>query len=578
MRDGAREVMSSLRCFPARSAPAIRSSQSDPLRDVLAPNAVNRPIVPTELAPLRPVLTAEAMREADRRTIEDYGIPSLVLMETASRATADAVVRRYGPADELTLTFLCGKGNNGGDGLVAARVLYDWGARVRVVTMSGPDGMSEDAVHNYRLLDHLAGEDQHGRLALYEFDSLGQIAAFDTPDVYVDALLGTGLNSAPRSPMDEVVAWLNEQPQPVVAVDMPTGLHSDTGEVLGGAVRANLTVTMAALKAGLLLGEGPGVAGRVVVADIGIPGFVMREVMRQDGCARQPTEDAVRGWLPERAFDAHKYSAGLALVVAGSPGLTGAPVMASQAAARIGAGAVVCACQEEVQPVLAQKMTEVMTLALPEGDRGGLDPHGAWEALQDRLEKAQALLVGPGLGRAEGTQTFVRDLLRRVGTSEGPPVVIDADGLNALAEHTDLMTRHAGGRWIVTPHAGEFGRLAGEEADLTDRVRTAQNYARRWDVVLVLKGMPSLVATPAGAVFVNPTGGTALASAGTGDILAGLCAGLLAQGLAPERAAVAALYLGGAAADRYAAHRHPHTLQATDLLGELPYLLHEYFQ
>ena len=520
----------------------------------------------------RPVLTAEAMREADRFSIEEYGIPGFTLMETAARAATDQIEQVFGLTAGKTVVCFGGKGNNGGDGFVVARVLHARGAHVRVLAMEGPDAMSTDAAHNWRLLEDLARQDDD-RLALTRFEDLDQLAAYAGADLYVDALLGTGLASALREPLHSLVAWLNEQPAPTVALDVPTGLHSDRGVVLGAAVRADLTVTMGALKVGLLINDGPARAGRVEVVEIGIPRFVIDRVQARPGCAGLPTDASVKAWLPERPRDAHKYSAGMALVVGGAAGMTGAPVMASMAAARVGAGYVTCACPRSIQPILAAKMTVVTTLALPETPGGDLDPDGALDTLKPRLEKARALLVGSGQGRQAVTQRFIRTLLQQTDL----PAVVDADGLNALADDPDWIARHAAGRWILTPHAGEFRRLAGANVDLTDRVGVAQEYARRWNCVLILKGMPSVVGTPEGAAFINATGNPALATAGTGDVLAGLCAGLLAQGLPPARAAVAALHLGGAAADRYAAHRHPQTMIATDLLDQLPLVLQERF-
>jgi hydroxyethylthiazole kinase-like uncharacterized protein yjeF len=520
-----------------------------------------------------PVLTAEAMREADRFAIEAYGIPGFTLMETAGRGAADRIEEAFGPMAGKTAACICGKGNNGGDGFVVARVLHARGARVRVLAMSERDALSDDAAHNWRLLEHLAARDDD-RLALARFENLDQLAAYAGADLYVDALLGTGLASALREPLHGVVTWLNDQPSPTVALDVPTGLHSDQGTILGTAVYADLTVTMGALKVGLLINEGPAVAGRVAVVEIGIPRFVIDRVQTRPGCAWLPTDAAVAAWLPTRPRDAHKYSVGMALIVGGAAGLTGAPVMASRAAARVGAGYVTCACPRSIQPILATKMTEVTTLALPETPAGGLDPDGALDALTPGLEKARALLVGPGQGRHADTRRFVRALLQQTDL----PAVVDADALHALADDPDWMARHAAGRWILTPHAGEFRGLAGADVDLSDRVRVAQEYAQRWNCVLLLKGLPSVVSSPDGAAFIDATGGNpALATAGTGDVLAGLCAGLLAQGLPPTRAAVCALHLGGAAADRYTAHRHQRTMIATDLLDQLPLVMNERF-
>lgn len=523
-------------------------------------------------APFLPVATAAAQRAADAAAIDDFGLAGAVLMETASRGAADAIRARYGPHASRTVAVACGKGNNGGDGLALARLLHGRGAYVHVYHPDEAGGFTDDAGRNLRLLQRLARDAGEGRLTLHPLED-ATADALAGADLLVDALLGTGLDSDLRAPYDAVVHALNASAAPVVAIDVPTGLHADTGAVLGAAVRADLTVTMGALKPGLLFGAAH--AGDVVVVDIGLPGHLLAAAMDAEGGARYTTDAAVRRWLPERSAGAHKYSVGLALVVAGSAGLTGAPVMAATAAARAGAGAVVCACGEDVQPLLAGKLTEVMTLGLPTDDAGALRPEAALDALDARLDQARALLVGPGLGRQAPTARFVRALLADAA-DRNLPAVVDADGLNALAGHTDLLER-AEGRWVLTPHAGEFGRLAGEDVALDDRIRTARAWAVRWGCVLLLKGMPSVVAAPGGAVYVGGTGGPALATAGTGDVLAGLCTGLLAQGLEPVRAAVCALHLGGAAADRYAAHRAARTLLATDLLDELPHVLHERF-
>ena len=475
---------------------------------------------------LEPVFTAEAMRAADRYTIDTFGLPSFALMESAGRAAAEGIARHYGPMASKTVACFCGKGNNGGDGFVVARRLLAMGARLQVIATGEPEGMSEDAAKNWKLLEKLAAHYDEDRLLLHRYEGLDRLGALPPADLHVDALLGTGLESGLRGDVAEIVGWLNKQPQPTVALDVPTGIHSDTGAVLGDAVRAERTFTMAAPKAGLLLGEGQRRAGEVEVLEIGIPDFALREALDEHGGAWRARDADVRAWLPRRAHDAHKYSVGLALVVSGSPGLTGAPAMASLAAARSGAGYVVCACAESLQPTLSTKLTEVTSVALPETSDGGIDGERALEALEDRLEKAKALLVGPGLGRHPETQRFIRALLRQTSV----PAVIDADGLNALAGHEDLLAEHAGGRWVLTPHAGEFKRLAGEDVDLTDRIGVVRRYARRWNSVLVLKGLPSLVGSPDGAVYLNGTGGPALATAGTGDVLAGMCAGLLAQG------------------------------------------------
>lgn len=519
--------------------------------------------------PAPPVLTAKAMQRADQFTIEEYGIPGFTLMESAGRGCADYIESVYGPLDQVPVLILCGKGNNGGDGLVVARRLFAAGARVHVLFTSSSEELREDPARNLDLLRQLQDESEGARLtvsSIENVDTLSETADSLQPRVYVDALLGTGLTSELRPPIDRIVEWLNARSAPTVAIDVPTGLHSDTGEILGAAVRAAHTVTMAATKVGLLVGDGPSCAGSVAVVDIGIPAFVLDRAAEDPGCVRSTTDGAVRTWWPSRAPDAYKYSVGTAIVVGGSRRFSGAPALAAKAATRSGAGYVSCACPETVQPVLANTQPTVPTLSLSTTGEDGISP----DAVEDLLdERAEALLVGPGLGRAPDTQRFLHRLFRMMDR----PLVLDADGLNALSTLDDW-PQYADETWVLTPHEGEFRRLA-ESVDLSDRVRVVQKYAQRWNVVLLLKGAPSIVAGPDGTTYVGSTGTRALATAGTGDVLAGQCVGLLCQGLDPVHAAAAALHLGGAAAQRYADTRDVRTMSPVDLLDELPYATRE---
>ncbi len=513
-----------------------------------------------------PVFSTDAMREADRRAISEFGLPGFTLMEIAGRGAADAIEETFGSMTGRHVLVLAGKGNNGGDGFVVARVLAGRGAHVRVVTTATEDSATEDTVHNLRLFRTLAEHDDH--LTLDLFEDIRRLSAAPPPDLVIDALLGIGVAGPLREPVDALARWANEQDAPVVALDVPTGLDSDTGLAQDNAIRTHLTVTMAAPKVGLFLNDGPTLAGRIEVVDIGIPPHLMREALALPGSALRTTDAAVQSLLPERPRDAHKYTAGRVLVIAGSRAFPGAAVMASLAAARVGAGAVVCCTTASARPLINAHLTEVMTVGLTETDDGSLAP----DALDDILKHAahaDAVLVGCGLNKHPATQQLVRDLLPRL---DGP-VVIDADGLNAVAGHTDVLAEHANGHWILTPHTGELQRLIGtDDLGTTNRISLAAEWATRWNSVLVVKGMPSVVGTPEGQMFVTGAGGPALATAGTGDILAGMTVGLLAQGLSATDAAVCALHLGGRAADRYTADRQPRSLLATDLLNELPYL------
>ena len=518
---------------------------------------------PLPIRTLPPLLTADAMRSADAYTIDTFGIPGATLMESAGRGAARTIQERYMPMDG-PVVVLCGPGNNGGDGLVVARQLIEAGTSVHVVLMR--DDLSDDAAHNRMLLDRLQPHTD-GRLSMHVFSSIDALDAIaSAAALYVDALLGTGLSSPLRDPIRSVVGWLNDQHAPAVALDIPTGLHSDTGQLLGDAVRADCTVTMGAEKVGMRLGEGPTYTGACAVLEIGIPGFALRKAAARLGCAFRTTDAAVRTWWPTRNRTAHKYSAGMALVVGGAPQYTGAPVMAAQAAAHSGPGYVMCACPESIQSAVSQQMTVIPTHALPSASAGGLASDRMMEALAPVLPKADALLIGPGLGRSDETQRAVRTLL----SETDHPTVIDADGLNALAGvMDDLAPAHANGNWLLTPHEGEVQRLT-DEVDLNDPVRTAQTLAERWNSIILLKGRPSVVAAPDGTAYVGSTGNEALATAGSGDVLAGQCVGLMAQGVPVAEAAAAALHIGGHAADRYAARYDPRMLTAPDLIDELP--------
>lgn len=508
--------------------------------------------------PLHPLLTAEAMRAADAATIDGWGLPGRVLMETAGRALAAAAERHaLPPRGPRRAVVLCGTGNNGGDGFVAARVLLARGWHVAVLSLRGDD--TGDAGAHLALLQRLASGSP------LRFAEPGDLDAArperEPADVIVDALLGIGATGALRAPHAALAAWANAHPAPVVAADVPSGLDAATGRAAAGTIQAAATVAFGALKTGLILGDGPGLAGDVTVAEIGIPAA---EITARADAWR--ADDAwVAAALPRRAADAHKYSAGTALCMVGSRAFSGAAVLSTGAALRAGAGAVVAAVPESVAPTLDAWHAEVMAARLPETDGGGLTRR-ALDAVLARLDRADALLVGCGLGRDDETQALVRDLV----LGSDLPLVLDADGLDAFAGQAD---RLAGRRapLLLTPHLGELRRLLGDTAfEPHDRIAAVRALAARWNAVVLLKGMPSVLASPDGAVRVGPPGEPALATAGTGDVLAGLAAGLAAQGLGLFDAATCALALGAAAARLWSRDRAPSAAGAADLLALLP--------
>jgi len=474
-----------------------------------------------------PLLTPEEMAAADRRTIA-AGTPVEVLMERAGRAVAWAVRRALGSTYGRHVLLVCGKGNNGGDGLVAARVLAAWGVRSAAYELAA--GIDRD------------------RFA----------RALAAADVVVDAMYGTGF----RGELEGDAAWVAEQLDrwngEIVAVDIPSGIDGLTGLARGPVVHATRTVTFAACKPGLVTEPGRTCAGDVTVADIGIR---FDPADRRMGVVRG---DDVRDWLPARAADTHKWRAGV-MVVGGSGGMTGAPMLVSHAAMRAGAGIVWCALPG-LAAARAASGSEVITRALP-ADAGGVLASGAAEEVLADVDRFGALAVGPGLGGA-GDATLhleVRELVMRAT----PPLVLDADGLNALGG--DLTALHAraelGAPVVLTPHAGEYQRLVGVAVG-DDRIAAARSLAERSGAVVLLKGPGTVIAAPDGRVAVNPTGGPALATAGSGDVLTGIVAGFLARGAAPFEAAAAAAWVHGHTADRLTETDGP-GLVAGDLAGGL---------
>ncbi len=464
---------------------------------------------------------AEQMRLIDRFAIDQRGVPSLELMERAGQGVAAALERRWpdGPA-----VVLCGKGNNGGDGLVVARLLRQRGRVVSVVVLGEPEEMSEDARAN---LARLGGE------APLRLGSADAAAWLGEAAVVVDALLGTGFQGAPHGAPAQAIEAICALRAPVLSVDVPSGVDASSGVVQGGAVRASATVTFHAAKPGLWVHPGKEHAGEVEVLDIGIP----RGAPSQAGAGL--IDPGVMRELPRRGASSTKFSSGHVLIVGGSRGLTGAPRMSAEGAMRAGAGYVTACVPDSLQPVLAAAgRPEMMTRPLSERD-GALASEAAQEVL-DAAARGGAVALGPGLGRSPAAAEFARDLALRLPL----PLVLDADGLGA---HAGMLSGLAdrGAATVLTPHAGELGRLLGVESDQiqSHRIEHACHAAGLSQAVVVLKGDDTLVAEPSGMLAISRGGAPALASAGTGDVLSGVITALLAQGLDPFLAAAAGVWM-----------------------------------
>jgi NAD(P)H-hydrate epimerase len=466
---------------------------------------------------LDPLWQAGEMRAADRHAIDDAGIPSLDLMERAGAGLARVTAAAAGDGP---IRIVVGKGNNGGDGLVAARLLREDGHEVDVLAAADLGDLQGDARAN---LERLPGEPPKP----FAPEQLAQSGAV------VDALLGTGFEGRPREPVAGAIAAINDSGSVVIACDVPSGVNASTGEVSGEAVRADVTATFHGPKVGLYVEPGKSHAGTIEVIDIGIPRSAPAPT-----AAGLISERALR-LVPPRERSGNKFASGTVVVAGGARGLTGAPAMAALSAMRTGAGYVQLAVPEPAETVLDLRLMEAMTHALPHQDGGHVEDGASKVA--ELAERAGAIVLGPGIGRTHGAAAFARRVAREAPVS----LLIDADGLNAHAEQLELLTERAAAT-LLTPHEGELGRLLGVESAAVreHRLEHARDAARRSGAIVVLKGDDTLVVPPEGPVAVSPGASPALATAGTGDVLSGLIGALLAKGMAPFEAACAGQVAG----------------------------------
>lgn len=509
------------------------------------------------------IVTAAQMQELDRRTITEARVPATTLMERAGKGVVSFLEERWGSVRGKTVTIACGKGNNGGDGFVAAHLLRRRHAKVRVLTLASPRELSRDAATMYKQFVRGAGTG-----SVYPYTSKAQAhALLHDSDILIDALLGTGLSSPVTGRYAEVIDSMNDAHHPVVAVDLPSGLHADTGAILGRTVRASLTVTFGLPKLGLYQGQGMDYAGEIAVIDIGIPPAYVEAVASR---ITLMTQTAVQAFLPRRRPSSHKGTFGHAGIIAGSVGKTGAAALAARAALRVGTGLVTVATPSSVNDVLESKLLEAMTVPMPETKARTLARTGL-DRLISFMTAKTAIAIGPGLSTAPETVELIQALTKHVDR----PSVFDADALNALSGRIGLLASCKTPP-IITPHPGEMARLEPDATSHTvnnDRVGIATRFARERGLFVVLKGSRTVVARPDGAVAICPTGNPGMATAGTGDVLTGMIAGLLAQGLPSWEAACAATYLHGLAGDLAAADKGQAGMIAGDLVEQIPYAL-----
>jgi ADP-dependent NAD(P)H-hydrate dehydratase / NAD(P)H-hydrate epimerase len=504
-------------------------------------------------------VTGETMQRLDRRAMEEFGIPGLTLMENAGKVCAEEIISRFGACPEPRSVIFAGKGNNGGDGFVIARLLMERGWQVTVFVLANADEIKGDARTN---LDRLTDLPPIFCVDQGDLDRCGPPLGEAT--VVIDALLGTGLKSEVKGIFAEAVNMINSAKRPVVSVDIPSGIDSANGRVLGCAVRPDLTVTFALAKLGHILYPGAEFCGRLKIADIGIPAEIAASAEGYEFLDAH----TIRPMMKRRSRITHKGDCGHCLIVAGSTGKSGAAAMAANSAVRAGAGLVTLAAPSAINQILEIKTTEAMTLPLPD-DGSGFLGNGAKGSIYEALAGKTVVALGPGISRRPETARLIREL----SVSIKLPMIIDADGLNAISEDTGLLLRRQSDTVILTPHPGEMGRLAGLSSSQVeqDRIGVAMAFAVKYGVFLILKGARTIIAAPDGSVAINGSGNPGMASGGMGDVLTGAIAAFVAQGYDPYTACRLGVFIHGYAADLVAAEKGEIGISATDVQERLPY-------
>ena len=511
-------------------------------------------------SPMIALITGSQMASIDRRAI-DSGVPSIELMEAAGQGVTQVVENLLGERQNRHIVILCGKGNNGGDGFVIARQAAQSGATVQIFTATSASEITGDAKTN---LDRLPPD------IVQPVDRIATVQnALNNADIAVDALLGTGIQGPPRSIYAELIDALARAKCPIVAVDIPSGLNADTGQIEGPCATATCTVTFALPRIGHFFYPGRAQCGKLHLIDIGIPPSAIENegistyLIDNRRCARL---------LPHREPDAHKGNCGRVYILAGSVGLTGAAALSANAALKGGAGLVTLGVPKSLNDILETKVTEAMTQPLPEIKKVRCLSLRARGEIQRACRTADSIAIGPGLGTHRETVELVRRLVRDLNC----PAVIDADALNALAGDLDAI-RACETPLVLTPHIGEFARLTGYSiAEIQrDPIARATEFASDIGATIVLKGAPTIVSTPEGETHINPTGNPGMATGGTGDVLTGLLAALIGQGLTPSDAACTAVYLHGLAADIAAKETGHISLIASDIIENFAAAIHQ---
>ncbi|MDW7672992.1 MAG: NAD(P)H-hydrate dehydratase [Bacillota bacterium] len=509
------------------------------------------------------VVTGEEMARIDRGAIERYGIPSLILMENAGGKVSEVIVSIAEEENIKKIVIVAGKGNNGGDGLVIARHLANKGLDVKLFLLGNAEQLKGDPLINLEILKKL----KVPIIPINNDRDLNKLRiALVYADLIVDAIYGTGFKGAALGLSQQVIELLNRSAVKILAVDIPSGIEASTGKVHGACIKAWKTITFAFPKIGLFLNQAEDYVGEITVVDISIPNWLPKEENIKRWAI---TEEYIKRIMPKRQLESHKGSYGHVLIISGAPGMTGAAFLASEGALTSGAGLVTLGIPSSLNNIMEQKLTEVMTKPMPETAAGTLSL-AALDTIAALSEKMSVMVIGPGLSQEPETQQLVCQLVERATI----PLIIDADGLNALAANLDVFTR-INVPCLITPHPGELSRLLGKPVEQIqgNRLEAALEAAVKLGVTVTLKGNKTIIATPDGEAWLNLTGNPGLATGGTGDVLTGIIGGLVAQGLKVKKAGILGVYLHGQTGDEISADKGMMGLKASDLLEYLPRVL-----
>lgn len=511
------------------------------------------------------LLKAEQMKEIDQRASQEYLIPSIVLMENAGLQALDTIMHILDELSGKSIVILAGRGNNGGDGLVIARHLINAGAQVDVFLLGEVQDLTPDAAINYHILKKMNGN-INPLLEKTDLDHL--LTQLLWADLIVDAIYGIGFKGNLNPFETQVAKLVNLCQAPVLAIDIPSGVEADSGSIRGEAIRADYTVTFAAPKLGMIMEPGRDYMGILSVADISIPQVLLADEKYN---IHLLTKSMLKDYFKPRRRETHKGSYGHVLVMGGSTGMSGAPLMSSWAALRSGAGLVTTAVPECILAQIDAAVPEIMSRGLPFTKTGAIAA-AALPAIEELLRSATVACIGPGMSLYDEGPAVVAAVLKKAPI----PLLVDADGLNALNGNTDILKERSYPT-VITPHPGEMGRLLGLSVPeiQSNRLEISRQFAIEWGVTVVLKGNQTVVASPSGQLYINPVGNPGMATAGSGDVLSGIITGLMAQGMNTDQAAWIGVNLHGQAGDEAALQTGERALLATDIINALPLVLHQ---